>query len=159
MGAKREGEKVELKRELGLFQGCTVIIGIMVGSGIFVSPKGVTMFAGSVGLSLVVWVVAGLISLLGALGYAELGTLMPKAGSQHLYIKEAYGEFAAFMCIWGLVMVVVPCACAVSALTFAHYTLHPMFAECDGIPESAVLLMAVLAISKHSNHFSLVNTG
>ena len=70
---KNEDATNKLKRELGLFDAVSVIVGIIVGSGIFVSPKGVLQEAGSPGMSLAVWTFSGLLSMIGALCYAELG--------------------------------------------------------------------------------------
>ena len=70
---KNEDTSNKLKRELGLFDAVSVIVGIIVGSGIFVSPKGVLQEAGSPGMSLAVWTFSGLLSMIGALCYAELG--------------------------------------------------------------------------------------
>ncbi len=71
--ADDDGSATRLRRELGLVSGANVIVGVIVGSGIFVSPKGVLLHAGSVAASLAVWVASGLICLAGALCYAELG--------------------------------------------------------------------------------------
>jgi len=143
---KEDSPSVHLKKELGLLEGVAIIIGIIIGSGIFVSPKGVLMRAGSVGLSLVVWVVCGLLSMLGALCYAELGTTIPKSGSDYAYIMEAFGPFPAFLYLWDANFVFVPCTNAIMALTVASYLIQPFFGE-GGLPSSALSLLAAVFIT------------
>ncbi len=91
--------QTELRREVGLFGGVSVIAGIMIGSGIFYIGALVLERTGmSLGLSLLVWVIGGLVTLLSGICYAEMGAMMPKAGGVYVYLREAYGERLAFMC-------------------------------------------------------------
>ena len=80
--------RIRLRPKLGLFNGCAIIIGVIIGSGIFISPKGVLFHTGSPLLSIVLWAFCGLFSMLGALCYAELGTRIPKSGGDYVYISE-----------------------------------------------------------------------
>ena len=136
---------VKLERKITLLNGITVIVGSIIGSGIFVSPKGVLQEVGSVGVSLAVWLACGLFSMIGAYCYTELGTCIVKSGADYAYIGEAFGPLPAFLRLWVECMIVRPCSTAVVALTFANNVIEPLFPECDQ-PEQAVRLLAALCI-------------
>lgn len=140
-------EIVQLKQTLGLHNGVALIVGCIIGSGIFVSPKGVIQEIGSVGGSLIIWAVCGVISLLGALCYSELGTSVLRSGGDYAYIRESLGGLPGFLYLWVAIVVIMPTGNAVGALTFAYYILQPIFPTCEP-PESAVRLIAALAIGE-----------
>ncbi len=90
-------EDTNLRRDLGLFDGANILMGIMVGSGIFYIGSYVLIRSGmSLGLALLVWLLGGIVTLISGLCYAELGAMMPKAGGRYIYLREAYGEGLAF---------------------------------------------------------------
>lgn len=134
-----------MRKELGLLEGSAIILGIMMGSGIFISPKGVLKDAGSVGFSLVVWVLCGVLSLIGALCYAELGTAIPLSGGDYAYINAAFGPLPAFLFLWAANIIFVPTTNAIMALTTANYIIKPFFPNCEN-PDDAVRLLAAVAI-------------
>jgi len=139
-------EQIKLKKEIGLTEGVAIILGIIIGSGIFVSPKGVLKEAGSVGLSLVVWCMCGFLSMIGALCYAELGTSIPKSGSDYAYIGEAFGSLPSFLYLWDAIFIFVPTTNAIMGLTVANYLAQPLFQTCDP-PDSALRLIAAVCIT------------
>lgn len=142
--AKSSGP-VRLERRLGLWNGVAIIIGVIVGSGIFISPTGVLIAAGSMGASLIVWGLCGLLSLMGALCMAELGTSISDSGGDYSYIKLAYGPCISFLYLWVTVLIILPCSNAVAALTFANYVIQPFYDGCAP-PDQAVRLFALAII-------------
>ena len=146
--SETSGQSVNLKKEITLINGITVIVGSIVGSGIFVSPTGVLVRTESVGLSLVVWFFGGVFSLIGSYCFAELGCAIVKSGADYAYIYEAFGPLMAFLRLWVEVFVVRPCTVTIVALTFAYYIIEPLFPDCEQ-PQLAVVFLAALCISKY----------
>ena len=133
---------------MSLLNGCTVIVGSIIGSGIFVSPSGVLRETGSVNMALMVWIISGVFSMVGAYCYAELGCMIKKTGADYAYIMVTFGPFLAFIRLWVECIIVRPCSQAVVALTFSIYACKPFFPECDP-PDESVRLLAAICICKY----------
>ncbi|XP_068595879.1 asc-type amino acid transporter 1 [Brachionichthys hirsutus] len=140
-----QSDRVTLKKEIGLLSACAIIIGNIIGSGIFISPKGVLEHAGSVGLSLIVWVCGGGICVLGSMCYAELGVTIPKSGGDYSYVTEIFGGLVGFLLLWSAVLIMYPTTLAVIALTFSNYVLQPAFQICLP-PYIATRLLATICV-------------
>ena len=128
-----------------LLNGITVIVGCIIGSGIFVSPTGVLVSTGSVNLSLVVWSICGIFTMFGAYCYAELGCMIRKSGADYAYIHTTFGPLAAFVRLWIECVIVRPCTGAIQSLTFALYLTKPFFPDCDP-PDDALRLIAAVCL-------------
>lgn len=140
---------VKLKREITLINGTALVIGTIIGSGIFVSPKGVYENSGqSAVLSLIVWALCGVFSLIGALCFSELGTTITRSGGDYAYILEAFGPFVAFLNLWIQLVVIRPTTQAISALTFASYAASPFYSGCDEVPDLVLRLLAASCLCK-----------
>src|ERR1700686_1326714 len=90
----------ELKRDLGQWAAASIVVGTVIGSGIFLVPTRMIQRVGSPEMVFVVWIVGGLLSLCGALTYAELAAAMPEAGGEYVYLREAYGPLWSFLYGW-----------------------------------------------------------
>ncbi|MBW4698969.1 MAG: amino acid permease [Aphanocapsa lilacina HA4352-LM1] len=116
-----------LRRSLGLIDGAALIVGITIGSGIFASPGRVVEQVGSVGMALTVWVVGGLLSLAGALCYAELGAALPVAGGEYAYLSRTLGRPLGFMFTWTQFFVMKTGSQAIISIVFASYLGSVLF--------------------------------
>ncbi|CAH0771800.1 unnamed protein product [Bemisia tabaci] len=159
---------VQLQRELGLMSAVNLILSVMIGSGIFVSPTRALKEAGSIGMALIVWALCGTISMLGALSYAELGTVVNKSGAEYSYYREAFGPLhkfwgplPSFINCWVSIVFVRPAEIAIIILTFAEYftqLLNPIIPpnEIDNYYDrKKIVAIAALLIITAINFFSV----
>jgi basic amino acid/polyamine antiporter, APA family len=128
-------------RRLGLFSGVMVVIGGIIGSGIFRNPSEVARHVGTPGLTLTVWIVGGGIALIGAFCFGELGARNPQAGGSYVYLRDAFGELPAFLYAWSLLLIIATGAIAGVAVTFADYAI-----TLTGLPRNLTVPLAVGAI-------------
>jgi len=120
-----------LKRELGLFDSTLIVIGSMVGSGIFIVSADISRTLGSPFYLILTWILTGLITLMAALSYGELAGMMPKAGGQYVYLRESYNPLVGFLYGWTFFLVIQTGTIAAVAIAFAKFTavLYPWFGE------------------------------
>ncbi|KAH3858023.1 b(0,+)-type amino acid transporter 1-like [Dreissena polymorpha] len=144
---KIELDVVNPKQHIGLFGAVTFGIGSMIGSGIFISPKASLAFAGSQGMSLVIWSLCGLIAFMMGLVYAELGTIIPRSGGDFVYIRKGFGPVPAFLAVWVIPLFVQTSSTAVLALVFADYLLPLVYGSCPPPNVLRKLIGALLIIT------------
>lgn len=151
-----------LKKELTLLSGVAYVVGSIIGSGIFITPSTILCRTGSFGLSLIVWVIGGIVAISGGLCYIELGLLIRKSGADYSYVKEAYsfrkkyrvlevlGSLLAFLFIWASTCVIRASSLAVLSLTCAQYLVQPFFIGCDSdhLPDGAIKLISISVLSE-----------
>ncbi|KAI9683801.1 MAG: hypothetical protein M1829_004135 [Trizodia sp. TS-e1964] len=117
------GGSLEKHKSLSYLNGLSLVIGLIIGSGIFSSPSQVNVNAGSPGASLIVWLVAGILAWTGASSYAELGGAIPLNGGAQVYLAKIFGELAGFLFTWCAVCVLKPGSAAIIAIIFGEYVV------------------------------------
>src|SRR6267378_1949905 len=137
---KEPAPELSLARRLGPFDATMIVMGGIIGAGIFVNPSVVARQVHTPMLVLGVWVIGGVIALIGAFVYAELAALQPGVGGQYAYLREAYHPIVAFLYGWTLLLVVQTGGMAGAAIIFGRY-----FRELSGlaVPEQAVAAMTL----------------
>lgn len=133
-----------MKRELRLIDATLLVIGSMIGSGIFIVAADITRNVGSAGWLIITWLISGVMTMLAALSYGELSGMFPKAGGQYVYLKEAYNPLTGFLYGWSFFAVIQSGMIAAVAVAFAKFTSY----FCPGTSEDNILLrVGTLSIS------------
>jgi len=132
---------VAYARRIGLFSGTMLVVGGIIGSGIFLNPAIVAQRVGSARLIMLTWALGAVVALLGAFIFAELGARRPAAGGGYVYLREAFGPLPAFLYGWALLLAIATGAAAAVAVTFASYA-----APLLGLPPGMEPLLAAASI-------------
>lgn len=134
-----------LQRTLGLRDLVFIVVGTVIGSGIFLTPGNVVRNSGSGGVALIVWTVGGVLSLLGALTFAELGAARPNAGGLYVYMRDAFGAPLAFLFGWTMFLVIGSGSLATLAAAFPRYV--GVFVALSPSAEKVISLLMIAAIA------------
>jgi APA family basic amino acid/polyamine antiporter len=147
----RESGQPGYRRELSLADVTLLVVGCIIGAGIFFTPQGVAASAASDGAILAVWGLGGLAALAGALVLAELAALFPRAGGMYVFLRATYGPLPAFLQGWAITLIIAPGALAVVATVFASHllellpALRPLRAE--GLASAVLVLLTLVNVA------------
>jgi APA family basic amino acid/polyamine antiporter len=139
-----------LRRELGVFSAAMLVVGGIIGSGIFFTPSETAQALPTAGWVLAVWAMGGVVAFAGAITYAELGALIPEAGGAYVYIREAFGGLPAFLYGWMSLLLIASGALAAVAMGFAGYVEH--FVSTDAVGGRIAVAALTIALLTHINY-------
>src|SRR5512140_2279863 len=143
------------RREIRLLDATMLVVGSMIGSGIFIVSADIARTVGSPGYLLLVWLITGAVTVTAALSYGELAGMMPHAGGQYVYLREAYNPLVGFLYGWTLFLVIQTGTIAAVAVAFAKFTAviipwfsekHILFALPGGLHVSAAQILAIASV-------------
>ena len=141
--------KPSLQRQIGLLSAIAVVIGSMIGSGIFRSPAGIAARVPDEGLYFLLWVIGGAFTLCGALTYAELASAYPQTGGVYVYLREGLGRLPAFLFGWSQLVIIRASALGALAIVVAEYLLRilnkPITEEVAGVVQTAPTVRYIAA--------------
>ena len=135
-------QNTTMKKSVTTVETTAIVVGMIIGSGIFLKPGVVLKDAGSPGMSLLAWIAGGLITLASALSIAEIASVIPKSGGLYTYMAELYGDTAAFLLGWVQAVISYPASVAAQAIAFATYSAY--FLPMSGLQQK---LLGVAALA------------
>lgn len=135
----------DLPRRIGFWGGTAIMVGIIIGSGIFKTPASIARQLDQPGLILSLWLAGGILSLFGALTYAELGTMFPRSGGIYVYLHRGFGGIVSFAFGWTYMLITKPMAAAGIGMVFAEHALHLIGISVD--PEGDLRAQAVCIVT------------
>ena len=136
---------MSLRRELGRFDATVVVVGGIIGAGIFINPSLVAQRLPTGSLVLSAWAVGGMIAVAGALAFAELASLLPSAGGEYVYLRQAWHPFVGFLFGWASIFMIQGGGLAAVAITFAEYFRRLTGFQAIGSAPLAAIAIALLA--------------
>lgn len=168
---EKENQDGSFKRELGLLDGTMLVVGSMIGSGIFIVSADIVRNVGSAGWLIAVWVITGLMTMTAAISYGEMSGMYPKAGGQYVYLKESYNKLIAFLYGWSFFAVIQTGTIAAVGVAFSKFAAYliPVLSEdnkllkiqtglddCNAptyfsISSAQIMSIAIIALLTYSN--------
>lgn len=127
----KDNKEEEFKKELGLLDGTMLVVGSMIGSGIFIVSADIARQVGSTGWLILIWLISGLITMIAAVSYGELSAMFPNAGGQYVYLKEAYNKLIAFLYGWSFFAVIQTGTIAAVGVAFSKFAAYLIPAVSD----------------------------
>ena len=140
-------QPIQLRRELNFLHGISIVVGTVIGAGIFASPSVVLRNSGSVGGSLLIWLACGILTLLTVLCFIELGCMITKSGSEYAYLREAFGPTVSFIWFFAMAFIIKPSSVAMVSMVMGQYIIEAFYPECEySEREFHAKILAVLAL-------------
>ena len=149
---EQQTQPQEMKRELGLLDGTMLVVGSMIGSGIFIVSADIMRNVGSAGWLIAIWLITGFMTLTAAVSYGELSGMFPKAGGQYIYLKEAYNELIAFLYGWSFFAVIQTGTIAAVGVAFSKFAAYIF----PSLSEDLVLFQVGSLKISHAQGVSLI---
>jgi amino acid transporter len=143
-----------LRKELNLFDAVAIVVGTVIGSGIFLIPSSIAAQLNSLGAVLLVWVVGGILTLCGALSLAELGSIFPGSGGLCTYLRHVYGPLPAFLYAWALLVMIHSGSIAALAVAFGLYVGQIFLL--NTVEMKMVSLMGILALTTFGGNMNRI---